>query len=195
MALRAFLIVVLLTAAGGADAQMGRALEGRLAAFALEPIPATAAFEADILDDSDLHLRLAETMTRALAARMRAASGGSDPTYVLSFDTQDILSLEGDGGGMGELVIDTARGVSMRMNLWSSTRDALLSGRSRRRGVTILRLDMVARDRGDDRVVWQAQAFCEPAGVERSRVYDQMMLAVLNRLGESVEAEIFVVVN
>lgn len=187
MALRWFVAAILVLAAAGAGAQLLRQTEGRLAAFAVRPIPEGAGFTVDVLDDTDFNLRLAEILTRTLAARQT----GAEAAHIISFEAREIHSLEGDGGGVGELAIDADAGVNVHVNLWSSTRDALLSGRSSRRSVTVLRLDLAVHAPGGGPLMWQAQAFAEPGSANYARIYGRMMVAMLDRLGETVAEEFF----
>lgn len=187
MARCGMLVAILTLIAVSAGAQLAPQSEGRLAAFADMTIPDNASFSVDILDDTDLNLRLAEALSRTLAARKSDAPS----VYVISFNASEIHNLEGDGGGVGKLVIDVDAGVDLHMNLWSSTRDALLSGRSTPRSVTVLRLDLAVHAPGRGPLVWQAQAFSEPGGADYEQVYGRMMVAMLAHLGETVAEEVF----
>src|SRR3546814_13404158 len=100
----------------------------------------------DVLDDSDLNLRLRDAIAAAL--RQRGWQPAGRGRYVLLFQTQAIRSLSGDGG-IGELSVSTGAGLRMHMNLWSSTRARLLARRSGtgRQSVMLLRRDTTATGR------------------------------------------------
>src|SRR3546814_10358904 len=143
----------------------------------------------DVLDDSDLNLRLRDTIAAAL--RQRGWQPAGQGRYVLLFQTQEIHSLSGDGG-IGELSVSTGEGIRMHMNLWSSTRESLLANRSGtgRKSVSLLRLDMTLRDGADaGRVVWQGQSFAEARRADRFAVFRPMAPHLLDRPGRSSALE------
>ena len=161
--------------------------EGRLSAVAFAPIDGGSTFAIEMLDDTDLNVRLVADIERSLAAS--AHRPAADGRYILTLETAEIADLQGDGGGIGTLNVDTLLGVQMHVNLWSSTRNSLLQGRQRSvRTTPLVRLDMVVRDRGGRQVTWQAQAFGEIRGIDRYRVLQQIVPAMLQSLGETVEA-------
>ncbi|MFQ5973574.1 MAG: hypothetical protein ACE5Q3_14690 [Alphaproteobacteria bacterium] len=180
-------LLVLALPAPPAAAQAGMAAEGRMAAFALGPIDEGAVFTIDLLDDSDLNLRLVEHVKAEL--RARGYEEAPDADYTLTFDTREIVDLSRDGGGVGSLDVDTLSGIEMHMNLWSSTRDSLLTGRRQRPGqaTQLLRMDMTVRENtGARRVVWQGEAFSEMRGVEHYGAFRQIVSVLLDRLGQTV---------
>lgn len=173
-----------------AHAQLGLPSEGRLSAFTLAPADKSVAIAVDLLDDSDLNLRVEKVVKEALLQRgyTVSAEGG----YTLTFETREIANLE-TGDSMGELLLSTREGVRMHMNLWSSTRDSLLS-RKRSNPATqvrVLRLDMSLWDTRKEAYVWQGQALAEARSVDHFRVYRGMVPFLLDHLGDSVEQDSF----
>ena len=187
-------LLVLVVAAPPAAAQANLAAEGRMAAFALGAIDEDAVFAVDVLDDSDLNLRLVEHVKAEL--RARGYGDAADADYTLTFDTREIVDLSRDGGGVGSLDVDTLSGIQMHMNLWSSTQDSLLTGRRERpdRTTLLLRMDMTVRENtGARRVIWQAEAFSEMRGVEHYGTFRGIASVLLDSLGQTVAEASFVV--
>lgn len=183
------------TVCGPAFAQFADTIAGRLATQSLQPIAADAGVVVDILDDTDANLRVQRALVDSLNDQGRAAMAVPDSisAIILEFDTAEIIGGEGGDGAIGELQVDTLLGVQMRLNLWSSTRDALISGRSPNavRSTRLLRLDLVARRRIDGRVVWHGQAFFEGPAGDPGPLFVRMAPVLSRHFGETTDVTAF----
>lgn len=163
---------------------------GRVSTNALGDVATGQTVLIDVLDDTELNLRLRDIIAQSLEQHgFEPAAAGR---YTLVFQTQEIHNLSGDGG-IGELSVSTREGIRMHMNLWSSTRDSLLANRSQNAtdSVRLLHLDMTLRDRNDGKVVWQGQSFAEARGADRFMVFRQMVPQLVERIGETHDIETF----
>lgn len=163
---------------------------GRVTTNALGEVVRGQTVLIDVLDDTDLNLRLQDVIADSL--KQHGYEPASAGRYTLVFQTQEIHNLSGDGG-IGELSVSTREGIRMHMNLWSSTRDSLLADRSQNAtdSVRLLHLDMTLRDRNDGKVVWQGQSFAEARGADRFLVFRQMVPQLVERIGETRDVETF----
>lgn len=163
---------------------------GRVSTNALGDVTTGQTVLIDVLDDTDLNLRLKVIIENALKQHGFEPAGTG--RYTLVFQTQEIHNLSGDGG-IGELSVSTREGIRMHMNLWSSTRDSLLANRSQNAtdSVRLLHLDMTLRDENDGKVVWQGQSFAEARGADRFVVFRQMVPQLVERIGETRDVETF----
>ena len=178
-----------------AAAQNADSIAGRLATQSLQSIAADAGVAVDILDDTDANIRVQRTLIDALNDLGRASTAAPEPmnAIILEFATAEIIDVEGGDSAIGELQIDTLRGVEMRMNLWSSTRDALISGRNPNalRSTRLLRFDLVARRRTDGRVVWLGQAFFEGPAGDPGPLFARMAPVLVEQFGETTDVTEF----
>ncbi len=163
--------------------------EGRTSSVALAPIASGGTFAVEMLDDTELNVRLVTDIERSLAERAHPTA--AEGRYVLTFETAEIADPLDAGGELGSLDADTLRGVDVRINLWSTTRDSLLQGRQRAtRAVPLIRLDMVVRDRAARQIVWQANGVGEIRSVDRYRILQRLVTGMLQNLGETVDGAI-----
>ena len=186
--------------AGAASAQLVDTIEGRLAAQALQQIAAEDGVVVDMLDDTDANIELQRALVEALSASGRAAVAAPEESgaIVLEFAASEIIGTTGRAGALGEIRVDTVHDlVEMRMNLWSSTRDALITGRGGAdlRSTRLLQLDLVARRRIDGRVVWHARAYCEGRGGDATLLFARMAPVLVGHFGETSGVVAFTLVR
>ena len=123
LAVLALLALALSVAPAGAFAEEAAVLNAR----AYSALPEGASIWVEAQDDSDFNLSVQELFTRALEGS--GLSGDSKTARLkLTFDTRDRRALR-KPGALGEIKIDNFRTFSLRLNMWSSSRDSLLNRR------------------------------------------------------------------
>ena len=188
----------------------GQALEGRFSAAALGEVPAQASVRVELLDNTDLNLRLLEDFERKLTELGYQLS--SNGAYELSFTTEEITdSVSYENSGIFRLEVDTGKGCAWcstrdnqpakqaggtesRTKLWSSTQDSLFARRdSGAPGEPVLRMEIEIRDTTDKpKVVWVARAETLTRRADFYRLFQQMLPTILENIGSDVDEEIIV---
>ncbi len=177
-------------------------LDGQFAAASYAPIPADAAFRVELLDDSDLNLRLQADLEQTLAdLGYRVADDG----YELLFVTNEITDISSyEDSKIFRFSIDTGDGLDpntkqrggteSRATIWSTTQDSLLARHGQvSPGEPLLRMEVEIRDVADrPRVVWLARAESATRRPDPYRLFQQMIPIVLEHLGTTVEEETIV---
>ena len=181
--------------AGQALAEDG--LEGRFAATAFGAIEPRARLRIELLDDSDLNLRLLEDFERALTGLGYAITGDGD--YELTFVTEEITDVARYGDStIFRLQVDTQGGANpntkqrggteARTTLWSSTQNSLFARRaSSRSGQPLLRMEVEVRALADKpRIVWAARAETLTRRSDFYALFQQMVPVLTESIGQTV---------
>lgn len=182
-------LAALLLATGLAAAQPASTGEARMGAVALEPVTKDVAFKVELADNAEIDLRLEGELRDLLVARGWTSSKGA--AWTLTLTTTEVTG-DTPGSSLGEVRVDNDI-VRMRMNLWSSTRDSVLGGRTGAEPATLerlLRLELELRDAAD-KVAWSGRAETTARGTDPYRIYRQMLPRLVDRLGQTAEAEAF----
>lgn len=185
----AIVLPLLLLAAAPAAAQPASTGEARMGAVALEPVTKDVAFKVELADNAEIDLRLEGELRDLLAARGWTSNKGA--AWTLTLTTTEVTG-DAPGSSLGEVRVDNDI-VRMRMNLWSSTRDSVLGGRTGAEPATLerlLRLELELRD-ATDKVAWSGRAETTARGTDPYRIYRQMLPRLVDRLGQTAEAEAF----
>ena len=154
---------------------------------AYAPLPEGAAVWVEPLDDSDFNLSVQDMFVRALGETGAAADSG-EARLNLTFDTLDQFETA-EQEHLGEVTVDTSNEVSLRLNMWSSTRDSLLnrheSGGSSARFLIVA----ILYDNEAQRRLWEAEASA-PARVRNDkRRLTNLVFRIVDQLGETARAE------
>lgn len=182
-------VAALLLVMAPAAAQPASTGEARMGAVTLEPVSKDVALEVEIADDAEIDLRLEGELRELLASRGWTSNKG--PAWTLTLTTTEVTG-DAPESSLGEVRVDNDI-VRMRMNLWSSTRDSVLGGRTGAEPATIerlLRLELELRDPGD-KVAWSGRAETTARGTDPYRIYRQMLPRLVDRLGQNADAEAF----
>lgn len=182
-------VAALLLVTGPAAAQPASTGEARLGAVTLEPVSKDVALKVEIADNAEIDLRLEGELRELLASRGWTSNKG--PAWTLTLTTTEVTG-DVPGSSLGEVRVDNDI-VRMRMNLWSSTRDSVLGGRTGAEPATLerlLRLELELRD-ATDKVAWSGRAETTARGTDPYRIYRQMLPRLVDRLGQNADAEAF----
>ncbi len=176
------LLVVALPAAG-------RPLDAALTAIAYGPIPPGAAFQLRTAEDSELAERVRDQVEAVLKARHYAVA--DDAPLVLT------IEIEADGpggaaeGSLGRIDADSDRGVEIRLNLWSSRDDGLLSPTKQRpRGARTYRIAVAVHDRTTRRYVWRGSIGGFQDGTGALALSEAAVPVLLDAIGRTVDDRI-----
>ncbi|MGE0256719.1 MAG: hypothetical protein AB7N54_10910 [Alphaproteobacteria bacterium] len=170
-------------------AQPASSGEARLGAVALEPVARDVSLKIELADNAELDVRLEGELRELLAARGWTSIKG--PQWTLTLRTTEVAENTPEST-LGEVRVDNDI-VRMRMNLWSSSRDSVLGGRTGAEPATLerlLRLELELRDAAD-KVAWTGRAETTARGTDPYRIYRQMLPRLVDRLGQTADAEAF----
>ena len=197
--MKAFVVLAVATALSCQLAAQ-EAQDGRFAAAAYEDIPADAVFRVELLDDSDLNLRLQADVEQTLTNLGYGL--GADGPFELLFVTEEIVDIVSyDDSNLFQLNIDTGTGLDphtkerggteSRARLWSTTKDSVFARHGQiDAGAPLLRMEVEIRETSDrPRVVWAARAETATRRADRYRLFQQMIPVVLENLGSTVTEE------
>jgi hypothetical protein len=149
----AALVLLLLTLMAASAHAQDAALNTRADA----PLPDGAAVWVETLNDSDFNLSVQESFARALGEAGLAATDGS-ARLNLTFDTLEQLDA-GNQDHLGEVRVDTRSDeVSLRLNMWSTTRDSLFKRRAGEGASARLLIVAILYDNEAQRRLWEAEA-------------------------------------
>jgi len=157
-----------------------------LNAFSYFPLPGSGEMEIEVLDDTVFNLRVAEDFERSLAGRFDIAEGQG--RLVLSFETVEQFTPVANSV-VGEFSFDNALGMSLRLNLWSTTGDSVLKRRPGERSAGQFVIIAVLYDRKDEHRLWEAEATA-PAGIRnRDDAVRNLVRIVAESVGETVRRQ------
>lgn len=166
---------------------------GYLTAFACGTLPAPLRLHVDVLDNSDQNLRLRDLLVQRLQAK--GADISTDATQVLSLEVG--VSRQATRLKPGDL-IDVRVGrdepdlgqegfARLHMNVWSSARDSLLTGRQGRveeEGFDILRLRASINSRTDGRCLWQGEIVHDLDGSDAYQAAAKLIPLLADSIGQ-----------
>ena len=174
------LLAVLLT---GAPAKAADAI---LNTFSYFPLPTSAEMEIEVLDDTVFNLRVADEFESALSERFDIAEGTG--RLILSFETADQFT-QGSSAEVGEFSFDTALGMNLRLNMWSSTGDSVLKRRPGEAGSSQFVIIAALYDRVESRRVWEAEATAPAAVRNRDQAVRDLVRLVADSVGKTVRKQ------
>ena len=165
--------------------------QGVLASVAYGKVAPGLTIDVRLFDDSEL----SQTLGQRFEAELSSAGHAVAPPAALSlaFQTEVIPgSFLEDERNLARLRAGTA-GVNVLLNLWSSSEDSLLGGRrpDGRRDANVLHMNVVLRDLGSRKVLWQADAYGELVSGDHRRVGLAMIAPIVARIGQTVTEERF----
>jgi len=158
-----------------------------VAAVAYRDLPAGLALRVQLLDDSDLNLRVRELVAEELAAGGYPVAEGAP--FVLLVETQ--TNSETDSGpSLGSFEVDD-EGARIRMNLWSSREDSLLRGRQESGTIEAdarYRISLGLYDGRDGRYYWRGTVTSTLDQGDAADASRAMVPALLAHFGKTVRA-------
>ncbi|MDP6474452.1 MAG: hypothetical protein QF894_06055, partial [Alphaproteobacteria bacterium] len=151
------------------------------------PMPEGAAIQIEALDDNDFNLSIEELFARALGRSSQGSESGA-ARLNLTFDTLDRFEVS-KRDNLGEISIDTDSEASLRLNIWSSSRDSMLN--RRQSGSLRGRFLIVATlyDNETQRRLWEAEASA-PAHARNDKTrLANLVMRIVDQLGETAHQE------
>ena len=166
---------------------------GIVNAVALVPVAPDRPIAVTPFDDDDLSLAVKTRFEDELRRLGRPVSDSASLT--LSFETRVIEGrFSRTEGNMGRFE-GGSDGLRLDLNIWSSTQDSLLggdrTGKSESRQANLLHMNVVLRDRGTGRTLWQGDAYCEMLTTDTLRIAASMVGPLVASLGRSVRQRPF----
>lgn len=143
--------------------------------------------------DDKLSLAVKARFEVALRAAGRPVSDSAPLT--LSFETKMIEGRFTQAeANMGRFEASD-EGMSINLNIWSSSQDSLLGGRQKAgapsRKVNLFHMNVVLRDRETGKTLWQGDAYCEMLTADQTRIAGSMVAPLTASLGRSVTGQPF----
>ena len=195
---RRFIIVVGLIAALPAYAQDEPA-DGRFVAFACGVLPAPLAVEVVVPDDTKDNVKLSEALGRQL--RNTGVSVAKGAPVKLMLETEVVREAERRRPrDLGEFRRSTVNDPSLidqnrtdvRVNLWSSRQDSVLTGRQEEiltEGVDELRLAIKMNDKNNGRCLWQGEIVYPLKGGDPWRAAELLLPTMTAGFGRTIRSE------
>jgi hypothetical protein len=162
------------------------AADAVLNTFSYFPLPKQGQIEIEVLDDTVFNLSVADEFERALGERFEVAEGQG--RLVFSFETIERFTPDANNR-VGEFSFDSAQGMSLRLNMWSSTGDSVLKRRPGEGGSGRFVIIAVLYDREESRRVWEAEATAPAAARNQERSVRDIVRLVAGSVGETVRKQ------
>ena len=198
--LRFAVVVCALTLAVLIPIQALNAAEALINARSYHPLPEGEAVEIEVLDDTEFNLSVADALTRAI--HERGLETRAPARLILSFETLDQYRVRRPKGDLGEISVGTRIDedlpteagtevdARLRLNMWSSTGDSILSrrpGADTTEGAFII--IAVLYDRTEQRRIWEAEVGA-PAQVRNDAAQTERLVGlVAKHLGATMRNE------
>ena len=168
---------------------------GYLTAFACETLTTPLQVKVEAMDNTDQNLRLKDLLVQRL--QKNGATVADTSPQVLSLEVavarQATRNKPGDmidvrvGGEQPEA--GTSDYARVRMNIWSSTRDSLLTGRQpsvEEEGFDVLRLRASLNSRADGRCLWQGEIIENLDGEDAYGAAAKVIARLADAVGQAV---------
>ncbi len=151
------------------------------------PLPEGASIWVEALDDSDFNLSIQELFTRALG-RSGLAGESAAARLNLTFDSLDRFEV-GKRDYLGEVKQDKFSETSLRLNMWSTTRDSLLN--RHQSGSLSGRFLIVAilYDNEAQRRLWEAEASAPASMRDNKKGVTNLVFRIVDQLGKTIRQE------
>ena len=195
---RRFIIVLGLIAVLPAYAEDTPA-DGRFVAFACGVLPTPLAVELVVPDDTKDNVKLSEALGRQL--RNSGVSVAKDAPVKLMLETEVVREAERRRPrDLGEFRRSTVNDPSLidqnrtdvRVNLWSSRQDSVLTGRQEEvltEGVDELRLAIKMNDKDNGRCLWQGEIVYALKGNDPWHTAEQLLPTMTAAFGRTMRNE------
>jgi hypothetical protein len=195
---RRFIVVLGIVAALPAYAEDAPA-DGRFVAFACGVLPAPLAVELVVPDDTKDNVKLSEALGRQL--RNSGVSVAKGAPVKLMLETEVVREAERRRPrDLGEFRRSTVNDPSLidqnrtdvRVNLWSSRQDSVLTGRQEEvlaEGVDELRLAMKMNDKDNGRCLWQGEIVYALRGNDPWNTAEQLLPTMTAAFGRTMRNE------
>jgi len=168
---------------------------GYLTAFACETLTTPLQLKVEAMDNTDQNLRLKDVLVQRL--QKNGAQIIDSSPQVLSLEVAvarqatrnkpgDMVDVRVGGEKPEEGTSDYAR---VRMNIWSSTRDSLLTGRQpsvEEEGFDVLRLRASLNSRADGRCLWQGEIIENLDGEDAYGAAAKVISQLADAVGQAV---------
>jgi hypothetical protein len=161
-------------------------------------IPANQQVDVLVLDNSDVNLRIKDAFVAALSRQNVRLQAGAPLTMTLDIQPVREYRQGSKRGDLFELRIGQADrdageqgDVNLRGNVWSSSRDSLVGGRTRgpsSLAVNQVRVTALLNSRVDGHCLWQAEAVHELEDRDLEEVAKQLVPVLADRYGKTVPA-------
>ena len=182
LAVLALLPFLLSLAPLGAAAQ-----EAALNTRSYSPMPEGAAIWVEALDDSDFNLSIEELFARELD---RSGQGGESAAarLNLTFDTLDRFEVT-KADNLGEISVDTSSEASLRLSMWSSSRDSLFNRHDNASSRGRFMIVAILYDNETQRRLWEAEASA-PADARNDKTrLANLVLRIVDQIGETARQD------
>jgi len=152
-----------------------------------ESFPDDASIVLTPVDDSPLNIEIADRL--AMALRHAGYSVADSAALTLRFQaTERGLRMPAKDRSLGQ-ISGSGGGVSLNLNIWSSTKNSILGGRQRRRSgqfdahlIVAMELDRTT----DGRCVWRGEAGASLVGWQHSELAERLTWALADAFGKDV---------
>ena len=191
----AFALAVALAAPAYAENDAPPPPRGYLTAFACETLTTPLQLRVEVMDNTDQNLKLKDLLVQRL--QKNGAQIVDSSPQVLSLEVAvarqatrnkpgDMVDVRVGGEKPEEGTSDYAR---VRMNIWSSTRDSLLTGRQpsvEEEGFDMLRLRASLNSRADGRCLWQGEIIENLDGEDAYGAAAKVIFHLADAVGQAV---------
>jgi hypothetical protein len=170
----------------------GHIKEGVLRSVAYHPMPTDQPVRAILFNDTTENIEIKRQIEDEL--RRVGVSIDEDSTFELAIDTEIIdRGIPESGPTLGSVEGSSEEGYEARLNLWSSSRDSVFGGRKSdsTKTETKFHLNVILRDHGTGKFLWQGDAYAVMHQVDSARVARSMVAPLVASLGQSVASKSF----
>ncbi len=182
----------------GAVAQEAEGAQGLVESRLCGNIPANQPVEVLVLDNSDANLRIRESFAAALRRKGVVVGNGAPLTLTLDILPVREYQQGGGGGDLFELRVGQADreageqgDIDFRSNVWSSSRNSLVGGRTRgpsALSVNRVRVTALLNRRVGGECLWQGEAEHELGDREVEEVVGRLIAPLADTFGKAVAA-------